>query len=332
MADLLRADFAEAAMSLVTSSQKRNLKALHDWLVDELEISASETVLAVTNYQQGHFGRLPSHILLVTSERIAFTHDGGMRGVPLRKIDVSKMGLDLGLINGQVSFLLDDGEVLTFKKGVSLAVGEVASIVKELASPSPWWESEPVSEFPFMAAPVAQRAASAPRNSALFEFENLVTGPAVIEITGGRSDENFVVTSIGENNQEGLVLVDSHSHYKGVLIIGLLGPVKALRVDSSYPWSVRMISMEELPTLEGDECSGSGDAVVLLRRDLGSIESDLLLSADIHSDVISALWAYGPNTKLLANQGHSFRGTVSVPPGTVYMSVVATGGWVLSKA
>src|SRR4051812_17928160 len=125
----LRPDFATASVGLTLPAQHKNLARLHDWLLNEVGLLDGETVLASTNYQQGSFGRLPNHVLLVTDKRIAFTHDGGVRSIPLSSIDTRRIGLKAGLISGDLNLLTDSGESLNFKKGVSLAIQEVAQLI-----------------------------------------------------------------------------------------------------------------------------------------------------------------------------------------------------------
>src|SRR4051812_33282990 len=72
MSRMLRSDFATASVGLVGNAHRNNLVRLHDWLIDEVGLLPHETVLGVANYQQGSFGRLPNHMLLVTDECIAY--------------------------------------------------------------------------------------------------------------------------------------------------------------------------------------------------------------------------------------------------------------------
>ena len=134
---MLRNDFAEASVGLTLPAQRKHLAELHEWLVDGGRMVEGERVLALTNYQQGRFGRLPTHILLVTTGRIAFTYDDGVRSIPMSEVDTSGISVSAGVVHGRITIPLRDGGSLTFRRGKSLAMAEVAGALRLHGSPSP---------------------------------------------------------------------------------------------------------------------------------------------------------------------------------------------------
>jgi hypothetical protein len=133
----LRNDFVEASATLTLPAQKRHLAELHAWLVDGGRLLEGEKVVALTNFQQGGVGRMPVQILLVTTARVVFTHDDGIRAIPLTYVDTDKVGASAGVVHGQVTIPLRDGELLTFRRGMSLAMIGVAQALRAHGTPSP---------------------------------------------------------------------------------------------------------------------------------------------------------------------------------------------------
>ena len=127
---VLRADFAAASIGFVLPAQRENLAKLHDWLIVEVGISADEVVVASSNYQQGRFGRMPSHVVLLTTHRLAFTHDGGLRAAPLSEVDSTRIGLRLGVASGDLSVALLDGTTLDFRRGMTAGIHELATALQ----------------------------------------------------------------------------------------------------------------------------------------------------------------------------------------------------------
>lgn len=133
----LRNDFVQASVGLTLPAQKRHLADLHEWLVDGGRMLDDEKVVSLTNFQQGRLGRMPVHILLVTTARIAFTHDGGIREVPLTEILTGQIEVSAGIVHGQITIPLRDNGSLSFRRGKSLAMAEVAHALRAHGTPSP---------------------------------------------------------------------------------------------------------------------------------------------------------------------------------------------------
>jgi hypothetical protein len=134
---MLRNDFEQASVGLTLPAQKRHVADLNEWLVDGSRLLDDERVVALTNFQQGRLGRMPVHILLVTTARIAFTHDGGIGSIPLADIETSGVDVSAGIVHGVITIPLRDGTKLTFRRGMSLAMAEVAGALRTLGCPSP---------------------------------------------------------------------------------------------------------------------------------------------------------------------------------------------------
>lgn len=74
---------------------------------------------------------------MVTSARIAHTHDGGFRSIPLDDVDPSSISIRAGIVHGEITFELRDGETLRFRRGMSLAVQEVTAAITRQGTPTP---------------------------------------------------------------------------------------------------------------------------------------------------------------------------------------------------
>ncbi len=135
VASPLRNDFVEASVTLTRPAQRRHLADLHEWLVDGGRLLGGEKVVALTNFQHG--GRLSVHILLVTTERIAYTYADGIRAIPLADVDTDKIDASVGIVHGQITIPLRDGGSLTFQRGMSLAIAGVAHALRAHGTPSP---------------------------------------------------------------------------------------------------------------------------------------------------------------------------------------------------
>lgn len=352
----LRPDFASASVGLTLPGQRKNLEHLHDWLIDELAIAPQELVVALTNYQQGRFGRLPSHILVVTTERIAFTHDGGLRSVPLADLDTNRIGLKAGLVNGEVTLLTQSGEQLKFRRGMSIAMQEVASAVRQLGDRSgPAIPPIPrrdhgskggASEDGATANKKKKKKKKAASNTDgqsvpeevariqgygddILSFVEPVDGVAFLEIRGNQGDDHFAVWSLSPSLEQDDLLVNTTSPYGGVCVIGLQGPVAALQMSATGPWDVRFVAPSELPTLN-DEVSGSGDSVIFLRDDFESVAAATILRVNAQCDGNITLWVHGDVSDLLVNDMDSYSGAVVVPSGAQYLVLTCDGPWSLS--
>ena len=133
----LRNDFVEASATLKLPRQKRHLAELHVWLVDGGRLLEGEKVVALANFQQGGVGRMPAHILLVTTARIVFTHDDGVGSIPLADVDTDEVEASVGVVHGRITIPLRDGGLLTFRRGMSLAMVGVAQALRAHGTPSP---------------------------------------------------------------------------------------------------------------------------------------------------------------------------------------------------
>jgi hypothetical protein len=71
--------------------------------------------------------------LLVTTQRVAYTHDGGLRSVPLSDLDTSRISLKAGTVNGEITLFMRNGEQLNFRRGMSLGMQEVATAIEQSA-------------------------------------------------------------------------------------------------------------------------------------------------------------------------------------------------------
>jgi hypothetical protein len=319
---MLRPDFATASVGLVGNAQRDNLGRLHDWLIDEVGLLPHETVLSVANYQQGSFGRLPNHVLLVTDERIAYTHDGGLRSIPLTNIDTSRVGLKVSLVNGELTLLTTEGESLRFRKGASLSIQEVAQHVMDNARTS----GADVTGAPAGTAggsgdtpePAGDGGVSGTGDQIL---RVVVGGPCPIRISHSGS-ANCTVWEVGEDGQPVNLLVNTVGRYEGTVLCGLQGPIAGLEISGSR-WQVEFVPWENARTWDGS-VSGSGDDVLVMPNPT----TGLVVAALTHrGDENFTVWSYGATTDLLVNDIGAYQGQVRIPPGTEFLSVTASGPW-----
>jgi hypothetical protein len=343
----MRADFAQASVGLLLPQQKKNLQRLHDWLIDEQHLPDHERVLALTNYQQGRFGRMPSHIFLVTSRRIAYTHDGGLRSIAIEDVDTSRIGLRAGVGSGDVTVALRNGEELTFRRGITLSMQEVATTLTGLghgatappapASPPPAAAPAPVndaggSDTPGEPSlPTREERTRRGVGGGVVEYAEPITQPMPVAISGSPAGYGiFTVWALDENLAQTSLLVNVSHAYAGVCVIGNSGPVRALNVETSGSWEVTTLFPEELPVLDGN-CAGNGDSAVMVNADLTPNTQGLIVDVAIHGDGLATLWAWGAAPGLLVNQLAPYTGTVVVPPGSQYLTVTSAGPWSLAR-
>jgi hypothetical protein len=353
MAAPLRTDFAQAGRHLVGSPQRNNLQRLHDWLLEE-GMPSDEHVVAITNYQQGRFGRLPNHVLLVTRQRIAYTHDGGMRSLPLSELDTSRIGIKAGIINGELTLVCRDGELLQFRKGVSLAIQEVADAIQHMAGPSltassassagrapaPRAEAEIETQAHTESAPdeADQEAADPVPSRFRIGFghgPDVLTfpGPAggVFEIVSSGQDHT-AVWSLDEGLQQSELLVNQVGHYSGRRLVGLPNPAMGLQIDTGNSWEIWHHSMESLPLLGDGVLQGRGDDVILTVPWGEPGGPAFILEIVCRTDGHIALTAWGDNGGLLVNQIGSIAGRLVVPAGTAFLVLNAEDPWALNRA
>ncbi len=326
MTSLLRPDFATVSAGLVGSAQRQNLARLHEWLVDELGLLPGEMVLGVTNYQEGSFGRLPNHVLLVTDQRIAFTHDGGLRSVPLSQIDASRIGLKTGLVNGELALVTRDGETLRFKKGVSLSVQEVAEYVVQGATAL---GRVHVAERP---EPTGRPGATPPPPASA--GHPVVTGttdrlvrasvpgvqPIRIEHTGS---DHFAVFELTESGDQGDLLVNVVGRYAGTLVCGRQGPLAGFEVSAAGHWSMTLVPWDDMPRWTGATRGADAGVLVLAEPARGLTSATITYRGSDHV----AVTAHGAGWDLLVNHVGTYHGQVRIPPGTEYLLVETTGPW-----
>ncbi|SDC77062.1 hypothetical protein SAMN05660690_2480 [Geodermatophilus telluris] len=326
MTSLLRPDFATASAALVGNAQRQNLARLHTWLVDEVGLLPGETVLAVSNYQEGSFGRLPNHVVLVTDQRIAFTHDGGLRSIPLSQIDATRVGLRTGLVNGELTLLTTGGEALRFKKGVSLAIQEVAEYTIHGAAAS---VPVPAPDRPLPRAPRRSTEPSsqgAGQDSVTGTTDQLVRahvpGAQVLRVEHSGSD-HFAVFEVTEAGDQGELLVNVVGRYSGTLVCGQQGPLAGFEVSASGPWSLTLVPWGDVPRWRGHERGTDSGVLVLPAPAQGLVSATITYRGFDHL----AVTAHGADWDLLVNHVGAYRGQVRIPPGTEYLVVDTTGPW-----
>lgn len=344
MAAILRSDFARVAVGLVTSGQRGNLQRLHDWLIDEVGLIDDESAVAATNYQQGRFGRLPNHVVILTTHRLAYTHDKGLRGIPIRKIDTSRVGLNAGIVNGEISIQLHDGETLTFRRGASLSMQEMVTALTSSYSPPTAPATTPAEGT---ATSISERADEAleqdvhpPRGEwTSGSGDDIVTFQTVIEesigyleIEGNRGGDYFAVWSLGPDLQESELLVNRIKPYRGVVALGLQGPVAGLKVDARGSWKLRFRNWDEIPVMQDGLFQGVGDGVVRMHADPLHVGEAGVARINIGppEDEAVSVWAVGDSLELLVNDISPYSGGQIIPAGTRILIVNAPGQWSVS--
>lgn len=326
----MRRDFAEQAIGLTLPAQHRNLKSLHDWLIDEIGMLPGEQIVASTNYQQGRFGRLPSHVLLVSTERIAYSHDSGLRSIPLHELDLTRIGVRVGLASGDVTLVTTSGEELTFRRGISIAMSQVAAALESLAGPRP--TSAPRTSAAPHTAPAAEPEPSGGGGLSGYGDDVItfdpVSGLQAVRISGGTYDSHFAVWELDGALSQVNLLVNESEPYAGVALLGSQGSFGGLQISASGPWQVEFLDPADLPVL-GDQ-NGQGDAVIMARGDAQGSERNQVVRVQGSSSGLVALWAYGADPQLLINEIGSYAGAVIVPAGTVCLALRCGGPWAIT--
>lgn len=337
MGTMLRNDFAQASSGLTLPAQKRNLAGLHQWLVDEARALDGEHVVALTNFQQGRFGRFPTHILLVTTVRMVFTHDGGIRAVSLDDIDTERVDVSAGIVHGEITIALRNGETLSFRRGMSLGMQEVAAALMAHGAPTP---PSPVSHRADTPSS-SSRTEITPGEGAqhgdgdgLVEFVDLITSPGIVAITGKPAGFGvFAVWALGPHLEHVELLVNTTAAYDGTRVFALRSPVRALKIETNGSWSVTPVRPDELPAL-GSGCAGFGDAVVTTPEVVSAEQgfpAHIELNSDPHETSAVSVWARGADTQLLVNGIAPYSGSVVIPPGTQFLEIAACARWAITR-
>ncbi|USQ79192.1 hypothetical protein NF556_16450 [Ornithinimicrobium faecis] len=329
----MRSDFTKAGSTLNMPRQRENYRQLHDWLVNELALPATERVLAVTNYQQGRFGRMPSHVLLVTSARIAYTHDGGLRALPLSDLDPNRLGLKTGVVNGELVLATTSGEELIFRRGMSLAIQEVSTSLEFAMATKGGSADTAVMTSPFPNNNSTTTEVAPPEDNGIggvgdevVSFQKPIDGVSVIRIEGNTSREHFAVWTLSPQYEHVDLLTNTSEPHSGYHVLGANGPVAGLQITASGPWRVTPTDWDDIPDWRGP-LSGVGPAVWRTDNDLtpSTIGCPAQLTVD-GSDVV-AFWAYGSNPSLLVNAVGPYTGTVLIPAGTQFTTLSCSGRW-----
>ena len=334
---LLRNDFVEASIGLTLRAQKRHLADLHKKLVDEGRMRDDEHVVSLTNYQQGRFGRLPTHILVVTSARIAYTHDGGFRSIPLDDVDPSSISIRAGIVHGEITFELRDGETLWFRRGMSLAMQEVATAITSHGTPTP----PPAAYGSVGTARSSRREPSLDertqrgRGDGIVEFVRAITEPSAVAICGSPAEYGvFAVWALGPDLEQQELLVNSTAAYAGTRVFALTSLVRALKIETNGSWSITPTFLDELPRF-GSGRTGMGDGVVKLNTDLAPITTGFCAHVEINSDPFETsavtVCAHGEDSHLLVNGIPPYAGSIVVPPGTQFLEITAPGRWSIMR-
>ncbi|MGY1741164.1 MULTISPECIES: hypothetical protein [unclassified Blastococcus] len=324
MTRALRPDFATASVGLTLPAQHKNLARLHDWLLDEVGLLEGESVLATTNYQQGSFGRLPNHVLLVTNKRIAFTHDGGVRSIPLSKIDTSRIGLKAGMINGELTLQTDAGESLHFKKGVSLSIQEVAQLIIHSA------DGERMQGAPTQRvneAPTAARSGAADNTAKVTGSGNRILRASVTGVLPIRIEhfgsEHIAVWEITEAGDQGDLLLNTIGRYSGTFVCAQQGPLSGFEVSADGGWSLEFVGWDGLKAWDGIVRGANADVLRLANPARGLMSATLTYRGNEHL----AVWAHGMNEDLLVNHVGACHGQIRIPPGTEFLTIDTVGPW-----
>jgi len=328
----LRSDFASASVGLALPAQRKNLGKLHDWLVDEVGIDSRERVVALSNYQQGRFGRLPTHILLVTTHRLAFTHDKGLRSIPLVELDTTRVGIKSGLASAEVTFVLRSGELINFRRGMTLGMQEVAEAIRQGGEHPSNSGAAPTLRDDGPTDPNTSSTTSnywSGRGDDVIQFQSPAPGLQIFEISGGSSTDAFSVWALSEHLQPQDLLVNTGDRYNGICVSGLQGPVGGLQVNANSSWTITPVDAETLPVL-GSGCSGTGDAAVIMSRDLALTDEAQVTRIEAVSAGNFNIWAYGMSPSLLVNTIGAYTGTVIIPQGTQLLAITCEGHWSLS--
>lgn len=132
MGSTMRPDFTAYAASLPMPAQRKNLQLIHDDLVGGRGLPSVERVLAVMNFQLGKFLGRPTHVLVLTTARLTYTHDGGVRSIPVESLDPAGLSRNYGAVDRDLVVQLRTGELLRFRKSPPALVNEMAQALRKL--------------------------------------------------------------------------------------------------------------------------------------------------------------------------------------------------------
>lgn len=154
--------------------------------------------------------------------------------------------------------------------------------------------------------------------------------PALLVISGNRSERHFSITGYdGNRNRTGL-LVNTSDVYSGIVPVDLppRTDTKLLEISANGPWIVQVYAIGAASKSSvGEEFQSKGDDVLWIEGD-ASIATVSGNSSQRHFS-ITAYDGSGNRSGLLVNTSDRYSGRVMVPNNTLLLEVNATGDWTI---
>lgn len=137
---------------------------------------------------------------------------------------------------------------------------------------------------------------------------------ATITHSGG---SNFAVWELGEDLQQGDLLVNTVGNYQGNVAVGVDIDVHGFEITADGPWRIEVKPLEMLRAFDST-AEGAGDDV--LRYDGEAMAARISHAGSSNF----AVWA---NNDLLVNEVGNYDGTVRFPAGPALVRITADGPW-----
>lgn len=150
--------------------------------------------------------------------------------------------------------------------------------------------------------------------------------PVLLEITGNREGRHFLVIGVSAEDTSTDLFVSTVAPYHGIRPLGFrrLGQPAMLQVRASSDWSIRVLPLSAARPLQiPGSVAGSGDDVIAL-------DCANACQASVEGNAVKrhfSIKSLGKSQKLLVNTTDPFAEIITIPGGTDYLEVRATGDW-----
>ena len=165
------------------------------------------------------------------------------------------------------------------------------------------------------------------------------TGDAIVDLAlpGGKDsiavativstgDGSFFVAAADESGA--LVRTVSHSSdaYSGTVLINaeFEDPINRFSVQASGDWTITLRSLDSVPTFGTEGAKGTSDAVFWYEGPTGTVALEHKGTSNF------AIWSFGKNTELVANEIGDYQGESEWPAGRSLIEISADGDWSIS--
>lgn len=153
---------------------------------------------------------------------------------------------------------------------------------------------------------------------------------AVIVTMSHDGTSNFIVRPIDSAGEEGYSWANEIGVWTGTIFQEKGSkPIVAAGVDADGSWTIRVAPLASAPVVSMKAYAGAGDSVVQFRAASQGLKRIKLTHDGTSNFIVRPIDARGAEGYSLVNEIGPFTGTMLLPKGTRYLSVMADGNWSL---